>query len=157
MLHSIPLSSLSENPDRLFRLETALLAAGTPERFNMMTVGWGGLGALWGMPMAAVFVRPSRYTLEFVDQNPLFALSFFGDGQKEALARLGSLSGRDIDKMNDSGLTPTFVDGAPAFSEARLVLVCRKMYRQTMDLSLVTDEYREKISRWRQCQKRLSS
>ena len=42
---------------------------------------------------------------------------------------MGTKSGRDMDKMHDSGLTPVFVEGQPTFAEAALVLVCRKRCR----------------------------
>src|SRR5699024_12328405 len=70
-------------------------------------------------------IRHSRYTKEFVDNNEYFALTFLQDGHRDALNLLGSKSGRDMDKMHDSGLTPIFVDGQPTFAEAELVLVCR--------------------------------
>ena len=48
------------------------------------------------------------------------------DGHRDALNKMGSKSGRDMDKMHESGLTPVFVEGQPTFEEAELVLICRK-------------------------------
>ena len=48
------------------------------------------------------------------------------DGNRDALNKMGSKSGRDMDKMHESGLTPVFVEGQPTFEEAELVLICRK-------------------------------
>jgi flavin reductase (DIM6/NTAB) family NADH-FMN oxidoreductase RutF len=53
----------------------------------------------------------------------------------EALKLLGTKSGRDGDKIAESGLTPCAATtvAAPAFAQAELVIECRKMYWQDMD------------------------
>lgn len=113
-----------------FRDSWALLSSGKAGDFNAMTVSWGQMGELWGKEVCTVYVRHSRYTLEFMDKNDLFTLSFLSDGHKKELGVMGSKSGRDIDKMSGAGLTPMFTpEGCPAFEEAELTLVCRKMYK----------------------------
>ena len=37
----------------------ALVTAGTPDNFNTMTISWGGMGTLWGKPVATVYIRTS--------------------------------------------------------------------------------------------------
>ena len=98
-----------------------------------MTASWGGLGVLWGKPVATVYIRPQRYTLEFVEREEKFTLAFFGEAYRKALALCGSKSGRDIDKVKECGFTVETADGAPYFAEADLVLVCKKAYWQDMD------------------------
>lgn len=97
-----------------------------------MTCSWGHLGSIWGhgggMPTAVCYVRPQRYTKEFIDREELYTLSFF-DGRRKELGYLGSHSGRDGDKVADVGFTPVFGEGYTYFAEAKLVLVCRKLYR----------------------------
>ncbi|MGI6180834.1 MAG: flavin reductase family protein [Agathobaculum sp.] len=114
------------NPFALIGKQWMLISAGTVKQWNTMTASWGGVGVIWGKPSATCYIRQSRYTKEFVDENEYFTLSFLKDGYRDVLNRMGSKSGREIDKMHDSGLTPVFVDGQPAFEEASLVLVCRK-------------------------------
>ena len=48
---------------------------------------------------------------------------------------LGAKSGRDIDKIAAAGLThiPATCAAAPAYSEASLVIECRKVYWQDLD------------------------
>ena len=104
----------------------ALVTAGTAEQYNTMTVSWGGVGVIWGKDAAFIFVRHSRYTLEFLEANDRFSISFFPPEYRKALAFCGSKSGRDFDKAKETGLTPVF-DGVPFFEEATDVLVCRKM------------------------------
>ena len=132
-MNKIDIASLSFNPCRKLRDQWALLASGQAGDFNMMTVSWGGMGQLWGTDVCTVYVRKTRYTLEFMDKNGYFTLVFLKDGHKDALNVLGSKSGRDIDKMAGAGLTPAFTpEGCPTFEEAELTLVCRKMYRDRM-------------------------
>ncbi len=114
------------NPFELIGKQWMLISAGTEEKWNTMTASWGGVGVIWGSPAATCYIRQSRYTKEFVEASDSFTLSFLEDGYRDALNLLGSKSGRDIDKMHDSGLTSVFLDGQPTFEQAELVLICRK-------------------------------
>ncbi len=109
-----------------------LLTAGSLKdgSFNTMTVAWGGLGTMWQKPLVMVVVRPTRYTFEFMEKSDSFTVSAFPPELKEKLAYLGSHSGRDSDKIAETGLTPeaSSVVEAPSFTEADLVLECRKSY-----------------------------
>lgn len=122
-------SELCENTFNLIGDEWMLIGAAKPDgTFNMMTASWGMMGIMWGKPAINCLVRNTRYTFEFTEASDRAAFSFFGDDCRAQLGRLGSKSGREIDKMNDSGLTPIVEDGAVWFSEARLVLIGRKLY-----------------------------
>ncbi|MDD2425791.1 MAG: flavin reductase family protein [Bacteroidales bacterium] len=118
--------------DNLIKLISAgwmLVTAGDKEKFNTMTANWGGMGYLWNRPVVFVFVRPERYTYQFMERSEEFTLSFFNEKYRSALNICGSKSGRDCDKIAEASLTPLFTEsGNPAFSEARLVLECRKLY-----------------------------
>ena len=107
-----------------------LITAGTPESFNSMTASWGGLGVLWERKVAFCFIRPTRYTREFVERSQDFTLSFFGEQHRKALSFCGSHSGRNTDKVKGSGLTPVKESNVVYYDEARLVLLCRKLYFQ---------------------------
>lgn len=107
-----------------------LIAAEKDGKANAMTASWGGVGVLWGKNVVTVYIRPQRYTKEFVDAQDTFTLSFFDGNYMEELGYMGKISGREVpDKLEQSGLHLTHVDGAPAFEEASQVLVCRKLYR----------------------------
>ena len=133
MFERIDPKSLDQNVFSLIGDQWMLLTAGTGEKCNTMTASWGGLGVLWGKPVATVYIRPQRYTLEFVEREEKFTLAFFGEAYRKALALCGSKSGRDIDKVKECGFTVETADGAPYFAEADLVLVCKKAYWQDMD------------------------
>lgn len=110
-----------------------LVTAGTQEAFNMMTASWGFAGYIWGLPATAIVVRPSRYTKTFIDTAHNYTLSFFPDKYRKILQTLGTKSGRDMNKMADSGLTPMQLPtGDMAFEEASLTIACRVMYRQQL-------------------------
>lgn len=123
---------LADNTFRLFDHDWTLITAGTRKSFNMMTASWGGLGIIWNKPVTFIFVRPTRYTYEFLEQSERFTLSFFIERYRNRLNLCGSKSGREIDKVAATGLTPVFNRGAIYFAEARLVLVCRKIYYQDL-------------------------
>ena len=140
VFREIELKSLMTNPFATLNDDWAILSAGTEKDFNAMTIGWGGMGVLWHKPVVTIFVRPQRYTKEFIDRFEMFTVSFFPQEHKNALVLLGSKSGREGDKIAESALTPAFIDGTVAFEEAHTVFVCRKLFGgQQLDASKFVD------------------
>lgn len=122
-----------------------LITAGTAETCNTMTASWGGLGVLWGKPMATAYIRPQRYTKQFVDESEYFTLSFFSEQYRKALSLCGTKSGRDMDKVKECGFTVCSGEGgAPYFEQADLVLVCRKRMAMPMDPAAMPEDVKEK-------------
>ena len=80
-----------------------------------------------------VYIRPTRYTKEFVDGSDLFTLSVFSEDYRPALNLFGTKSGRDCDKDGEAHLTPFAVDGTVAYAEAKTVFVCRKLAHADLD------------------------
>ena len=125
---------LVENPFTLIGERWALLTAGRAGDCNTMTVSWGHFGVMWNLPTIWCHVRPPRHTYRFIEKEPLFTLSFLPEGGRKALEYCGSHSGRDGDKIAAAGLTVIEpVPGAPAFAEADIIAVCRKLYAQDLD------------------------
>ncbi len=110
----------------------ALLTAGDEQAFNAMTISWGTLGCIWQRPVMTVLVRPPRFTHQFTERFSTFSVSFYR-GQRKALSLMGTKSGRDIDKVAETGLTPVFIDGIPTFAEAYLTVIARTLYRGQLD------------------------
>ena len=139
---------IDKNAIKLIAEDWALLTAGDADGWNTMTVSWGGIGELWGKDVAFVFVRPQRYTKEFMDSSDYFTLSFFDESYKSALRICGAKSGRDIDKAKETGLEPVFENGTAYLKQANLVLLCKKLYAQDMtpdcfiDKSIINDNYK---------------
>ena len=122
-----------ENAFELIGKEWMLVTAGDESRFNMMTASWGGLGWLWNKPVAFVFIRPERYTHEFIEASTRLTLSFYPEECRKALQLCGTKSGRDTDKVAATGLQPvTLPSGAVTFAQARLSLDCRKLFKASM-------------------------
>ncbi len=124
--------AIGDNPFTLIGKDWMLITAGNEEKHNTMTASWGGVGVLWNKPAATVYIRPQRYTLGFVEENEYYSLCFFGEEHRAALNLCGKKSGRDCDKEKETGLTPVFDRQAPYYQQARLVMICRKLYRQDM-------------------------
>jgi len=120
-----------------------LLTAGefAPRKFNSMTISWGSCGEIWNKAFFQVVVRPSRYTREFLEKGEGFTLCVFPPANKPALSLLGSKSGRDCDKIKESGLTPisSSLVTAPGYDEAELIVECKKIYWQDLDPSHFLD------------------
>lgn len=133
MFQETTMRKLNVSPVKMIAEDWALLTAGDKSAFNTMTVSWGGVGELWGKDVAFVFVRPQRYTYAFMEKNAYFTLSFFDGGYKKELGVCGAKSGRDIDKCKETGLIPVAVDDAVTFTQAKTVLVCRKVAFQDLD------------------------
>ena len=105
-MKKLEVKDLKENFFEAIGKEWMLVTAGTKEKFNTMTASWGGIGWLWNKPVAFVFIRPERYTYEFVEKNDYLTLSFLGEENKKIHAVCGSKSGRNIDKVKETGLKP---------------------------------------------------
>ena len=123
-----------------FANKWALVSAGDPADHNSMTVGWGGVGCLWGRSVATVYIRPNRHTYGYFEANEYFTVSFYPDAYKKALGVMGSRSGRDCDKDAEAGLTPVAVGESVTYREARRTLLCRKLFAQDMDAANFTPE-----------------
>lgn len=127
MFREISPKEIKGNLVKMISDEWMLISAGNQKNHNMMTASWGFAGEMWGNDAVVIAVRPQRYTMEFIDKNDTFALSFYGDNK--ALHKVcGSKSGRDINKTAECGLTPVEDGGTVYFDEARLVVICRKQY-----------------------------
>ena len=140
----IGIAHLQIKPHDLFHHQSLLLTSGDYARndFNTMTIGWGALGTMWSKPFAFVAVRFTRYSFNFMEKYDTFTLSAFPKKHHKALSLLGTKSGRDGDKIAESGLTPepaTMV-AAPTFEEAEIVIECQKMYANDLNPAHFLDE-----------------
>ncbi len=145
---AISIEKFAIRPQAVWSDQWLLLTSGELKgnRFNAMTVGWGSTGFMWGLPFAQVVVRPHRYTFEFMERYDTFTLSAFPESHRPALQLLGSRSGRDGNKIAESGLTPvaSVKISAPSYEEAELVLECRKIYWDDMKSGRFLDPRIEK-------------
>lgn len=136
----ISVEQLKDNPFTLINKDWMLITAGDGEKHNTMTASWGGVGELWGKYVSTIYIRPQRYTLEFVEREDYYSLCFFDPAYRETLTLCGRRSGRELDKDQATGLTPLFDREAPYYQQARLVFLCRKLYRQDLEERCFLDQ-----------------
>lgn len=130
---------LNDNIFKTIGKDWTLVTCGNQENYNTMTASWGSMGIMWNKPVAFTFIRPQRYTYDFIERNEYYTLSVYDEQYRCALTYCGTKSGRDVDKAKETGLTPVFDEKAPYFEQARLVFVCRKMYAQELNEESVID------------------
>lgn len=154
-MKELPVKELIINPFTLISDEWLLITAGNEKNgYNTMTACWGHIGAIWGhgkgLPTSIVYIRPQRYTKEFMDKEEFYTLSFFNKAYKKALGYLGTHSGREENKIEHTNLTPVFDEDTTYFQEAKLVLICRKLYSSSLseqgfyDKKIMEDNYPQK-------------
>ncbi len=106
---------------------------------NAMTASWGGFGILWNKPVATIYIRPQRYTYALTEKHDRVSLCLFDEDLRDALKVCGTKSGRDMDKLGQCGLTVSSELDTPVINEARLVLVCKKLYADDLKEECFTD------------------
>jgi flavin reductase (DIM6/NTAB) family NADH-FMN oxidoreductase RutF len=127
----VPVEQVENSVAKLMSEGWMLITAGNMQSFNTMTASWGELGHLWNKNVATMFIRPQRYTKEFVDREEIFTLSFFKEEYRNALNICGTKSGRDGDKVKEAKLTPVATtENSVAFEEAYMIIECRKLYAE---------------------------
>ena len=128
-MKEVQIKDLQFNPYTKIGKEWLLVGANKPDgSFNAMTASWGGMGVLWGKNVITVYLRPQRYTKEFVDASDTFTISILPERYRQALAYYGSHSGRDGNKEEATGLHLDEEDGHTYIAEAKTVYVCKKLY-----------------------------
>lgn len=147
LLAAMPVSAQEENGFKKFNVredfaengfqwfhDAELLAAGDREKSNAMTIGWGGIGTLWGRTALTVYVAEKRYTKEFMDRSEYFTVMAFDVAHSNVLTYMGRQSGRDGDKAKALGLHTAYTEnGTPYYTEAEMVIECRIMYAAPFD------------------------
>ena len=129
---------LTVNPFDTFR-NWALVTAKVNDKHNSMVIGWGALGVLWRKDVAIVFVREDRYTYEFIEKASEFTISFYDEKYKDQLKVYGSKSGRDMDKDLETKFTPETIHNTVTYKEAKMTIVCRKMFQTRLNDQDFTD------------------
>lgn len=110
------------------------------DKDNVMTIGWGFIGVMWGKPVLSVVVRHSRYTSELLANSDAFTVSVpKADDMKAALEICGKLSGRDVDKFEKAGLIKEQGRSVnvPVVQGCETQFECKILYRQSMEPGLL--------------------
>lgn len=145
MFKEIKSAELNDNPFQMIGKDWLLVTAEKDGKCNTMTASWGGVGVMWGKDVAFIVIRPQRYTKEFIDASDTLSLSVLPDSYRKTYSYLGTVSGRDEDKIAVSGLTVAHEDAVPYFEEADTVLLCRKLFAQPYQPeAFLAEELKEK-------------
>lgn len=79
-----------------------------------------------------------------MEKNDYFTITHFPASMREKLQYLGSVSGRDEDKVKGANLSVEFTElGNPIFAEADLAIECKKIYAEQFKADLMPLEQRE--------------
>jgi len=99
-------------------------------RANLMTIGWGALGEVWGKPLWVVLVRPSRYTYKCIEAGGGFTVNVPSAALEDACRVCGSQSGRTVDKFVACRLTAerALAVQAPTVAECPIVYECKVVH-----------------------------
>ena len=131
--HMISPDDYQKSPFQAIGKDWMLVTAGNEEKANTMTASWGGLGIMWGKPVAFIVSRPQRYTKKFIYYETTHSLSFLDNSYRKALNYLGTVSGRDeADKIEKTGLMLAFENHIPYFTESETVMFGKVLYQQEM-------------------------
>ena len=139
-MKKLDIKEFKSKPFTLYDEDWALVTAGTLDNHNSMTISWGGMGTLWSKDVVTVYIKPRRYTHEFMENNDFFVVSFFKEEYREALNKMGSLSGKNTNKDLEAKLTPVEYKGTTIYKEASVIFICKKIYHQDLDVNNMPKE-----------------
>ncbi|UCH57416.1 MAG: flavin reductase family protein [Candidatus Bathyarchaeota archaeon] len=124
-----------------------LVTAGKDGKPNAMTIGWGLVGTMWRKPFYTVAVRLSRYTHGLMEEADEFTVCLPTQGMEEALDVCGTMSGRELDKFKELGLTAEKgVDLAvPYIAECPVHYECRVVYKIQVRPGELVDELEKDV------------
>ena len=125
------------NPFDRFDKDWAIVTAGTMGNYNGMTISWGSMGTIWHRSVITIYVRPDRYTWQYLKDYDTFTVSFYPEELRPALMKMGRLSGRSCDKAAESGLTAKDLGGCVTFQEANQTFVCKNIYMHQLNFDAV--------------------
>ena len=132
-------NEISKNVFDMIGKQWMLVGAAKDGKVNAMTASWGGLGVMWGKNVVFVFIRDSRFTKEFIDREGRFSLSFPSEEYRKEMKFLGTVSGRDEDKIKEAGVHVAYHDGVPYIDEGKEILLCRVM----SETPITKDEFKD--------------
>lgn len=129
-MRKVDQKSITNNVIDEFKNQAALVCARKKDgTFNMCTIAWGSIGELWSKDVLTVYVKPIRYTDQFLFEDEYFTVTFLNNEDRKVLSICGSKSGRDIDKVKECNLSVVDLGKGITFDGFRRVYLCRKIYQ----------------------------
>lgn len=124
-----------------------LLTTACGSEVNTMTIGWGAMCVEWGKPIFIAYVRESRYTKEMLEKNGEFTVNVPLNGcDSKILGYCGRMSGRDVDKIKELGLTLEASDkvSVPGIKELPLTIECKVIYKQEQPIDPLPGDIKDR-------------
>lgn len=110
----------------LYPLPPVMVTCGTVEKPNVLTIAWTGI--INSEPaMTYISVRPSRFSYDIIKETKEFVINLSTEKMLKAVDFCGVKSGKDTDKLKETGLTvlPAENIKAPIIEQSPLSLECR--------------------------------
>lgn len=104
----------------------ALVTCGTPDKPNVLTIGWTGITCT-RPPMTYISVRPERYSHDIIMNSGEFVINLTTSAMCRETDFCGVKSGRDIDKFAVCGFhtAPAKMVSVPIIEECPVSLECK--------------------------------
>lgn len=147
-MRQITPEELTRNPFQMIGKDWLMLTAKSGDRTNTMTASWGGVGIMWGKPVAYIFVRPQRFTKTLIDAENRFSISVLPESNREQMRYFGSASGFNEDKIAKAGLPLAECEGVPYYQDSEIAMIVKKLYAQPMSGAFLTEEGKPVDERW---------
>ncbi|HID08385.1 MAG TPA: flavin reductase family protein [Armatimonadetes bacterium] len=120
-----------------------LLVSNAPDgKPNVMAIGWGTVGQIWGKPIFIVMVRPSRYTHGCIEASNEFTVNVPPQAMKDVVNYCGTVSGRERDKFAEADITPAPGKrvSVPIISECIVHYECRVVHKNEIIPAALSDD-----------------
>jgi flavin reductase (DIM6/NTAB) family NADH-FMN oxidoreductase RutF len=116
----------------LYPVPVVLVTCGA-EKPNIVTLAWVGT-VCSDPPMVGIAVRPGRHSHGLIQETGEFVVNIPGEELLEATDRCGHVSGSDVDKFAETGLTALSAAevAAPLIAECHVNMECK--VRQKLEL-----------------------
>lgn len=138
-MNRIKPEEIGADPFSLFSYPAVAVVEAEGKR-NAITLSWGALGNLWGKKCVFLFIRDSRYSHGLFEKADGFSVCFLDEGHKELWKYFGKASGRDEDKIAQSGLLGLSANGVPCFAESKLVIIAKKLIEVNLPSEKILDK-----------------
>jgi len=114
----------------LIPLPAVMVSCALPEgRPNIITVAWVGV-ACSEPPMISIAIRKTRHSHKIISESGEFVINIAGEDQLKAVDFCGVVSGKEVDKFKEAGLTPLKAKrvNVPLIKECPINLECSVRY-----------------------------
>ena len=105
---------------------SVMVTCGTPERANILTIGWTGVVSTHP-PKVYISVRPERHSHGIIRETGEFVINLVPSSLCRTADYVGTVTGRCVDKVRKTGLKliESKTVAAPTLADCPLALECK--------------------------------